>query len=126
MHLRIARHTANLKTVADFYIGILGLEKLGGFQGHDGYDGIFLGIAGCDWHLEFTSSAENAQHVYKDDDLLVFYPENRKKYDRLLEKITAENIAFQKPKNPYWRQNGKLVYDPDGFGIVISPLKIRP
>ncbi|WP_394335993.1 hypothetical protein [Flavobacterium laiguense] len=28
-------------------------------------------------------------------------------------------------KNPYWNENGKMVLDPDGFRIVISPLKAK-
>ena len=37
-------------------------------------------------------------------------------------------IEFVKSKNPYWNDfelsGGKLILDPDGFGIIISKLKI--
>ncbi|AOY44171.1 MULTISPECIES: hypothetical protein [Psychrobacter] len=44
MKFRYARHTNNLGTLIDFYQNIIGLEKLGGFKDHNGYDGVFLGF----------------------------------------------------------------------------------
>jgi catechol 2,3-dioxygenase-like lactoylglutathione lyase family enzyme len=38
-----------------FYVEILGLQHLGGFDDHAGYSGAFVGAEGADWHLEFTS-----------------------------------------------------------------------
>ncbi|WP_395076581.1 hypothetical protein [Flavobacterium sp.] len=32
-------------------------------------------------------------------------------------------IDFIKSKNPFWNENGKIIVDPDGFGIIISNLK---
>ena len=41
MKFRYARHTNNLDTLIDFYQNVIGLEKLGGFKDHNGYDGVF-------------------------------------------------------------------------------------
>jgi len=45
--------------------------------------------------------------------------------EAILNRVQAHQIAFVKAKNPYWNRNGKLFLDPDGYGIVISPLKIK-
>ncbi|MFN4152491.1 MAG: VOC family protein, partial [Candidatus Sericytochromatia bacterium] len=73
MKFRIARHTNNLEPLINFYTNYLGLELLGRFKNHSSYDGIFLGKKDLDWHLEFTMSDEKANHIFDEDDLLVFY-----------------------------------------------------
>ncbi len=52
MKVRFARHTNNLEAIKSFYIGILGLELLGSFENHNGYDVIFIGVHITDWYLE--------------------------------------------------------------------------
>ena len=53
--VRVARHTERLDEVVAFYRDGLGLEEIGGFRDHDGYDGVFLGLPGTCAHLEFTA-----------------------------------------------------------------------
>lgn len=48
MVLRVARHTNNLEIIENFYVNILGFEKLGGFQNHNNYDGSFIGKSDLD------------------------------------------------------------------------------
>lgn len=43
MFLRVARHTNDLERIENFYVDILGFERLGGFQNHNNYDGVFIG-----------------------------------------------------------------------------------
>ena len=62
MTFRFARHTNDLKKIEDFYVDILGIELLGGFEKHNNYDGIFIGKSGLDWHFEFTQSNAKANH----------------------------------------------------------------
>ena len=119
MKFRSARHTNNLSPIINFYTEILGLEVVGRFNNHDGYDGVFLGIHGADWHLEFTTSPEPAQHQPDEDDLLVFYPACTEEYSTITERFTKHNIPPAEPKNPYWKTNGTLYKDPDGFGVMI-------
>ena len=120
MKFRYARHTRNLKEVEQFYKEILNFEKLGGFENHNGYDGIFLGKANLNWHLEFTSSDDSPKQIFDEDDLLVFYPEKKEDYLFILEQIKKKKIPSCEPKNPYWKENGILIKDPDNFGIIIS------
>ncbi len=124
MEFRFARHTNDLEQLISFYIKILGMEILGGFQNHNGYDGVFIGKTNENWHLEFTKSEEIIDFNFGDEDILVFYPTTRLEYDSILEKINKYSIKIIKAKNPYWNENGKMLLDPDGYRIVISDLKI--
>jgi len=124
MKFRVARHTNDLEVIKSFYTTILDFELLGNFENHNNYNGIFLGYKTADWHLEFTASGKKANHHFDEDDILVLYPESRNKYDSLLEKLEINHILSVSSKNPYWNENGKMFLDPDGYRIVLSPLKI--
>ena len=123
MILRVARHTNNLKKIEDFYVNILGFERLGGFQNHNNYDGVFIGKTGLDWHFEFTQSETKADHKFDEDDIIVLYPDTIRKYNMLLESLLENDIPRITAINPYWNENGQMFQDPDGYRIVISPLK---
>ena len=125
MKFRLARHTNRLAQLTDFYINLMGLDLLGQFKNHSGYDGVFIGKANSDWHLEFTQTTEPVHHIFDEDDILVFYPGVQSEYDSLLERIASHNIATVKAKNPYWQVNGITIKDPDGHSIVISWLKLK-
>ena len=125
MTLRIARHCNNLKPIIEFYTEILGLTILGNFENHDNYDGVFLGKEGLDWHLEFTTSTEQAKHQFDEDDMLVFYPSSQQEYDTIINNIKQNNITILKAKNPYWNKNGVLIQDPEGYNVMISNLKVH-
>jgi hypothetical protein len=127
MKLRFARHTNNLDKIKSFYINILGLELLGSFENHNNYDGIFIGKLNLGWHLEFTKSNDKVDFNFGEEDYLVFYPENEIEYQEIINRIIENKIEFNKSKSPYWNNpelsGGKLIFDPDGFGIIISNLK---
>lgn len=123
MHLRVARHTNNLKEIENFYVNILGFERLGGFEKHNNYNGVFIGKSDLGWHFEFTQSEMKAVHVFDEDDVIVLYPDTIRKYNMLYSQIEDNGIEFIEAVNPYWNENGKMFLDPDGYRIVISPLK---
>lgn len=123
MFLRVARHTDNLERIENFYVNILGFEQLGGFENHNNYDGIFIGKPGLDWHFEFTQSHEKAEHHFDQDDVIVLYPKSIEDYNRLISSLLKNNISSITANNPFWNENGKMFLDPDGYRIVISPLK---
>jgi len=72
--MRVARPVSQIPASLRFCVDILGLERLGGFAGHNGYDGAFVGRPGSDWHIELTSH-ENGRPVPSptEEDLLVSY-----------------------------------------------------
>ncbi|WDF62064.1 VOC family protein [Flavobacterium sp. KACC 22758] len=123
MFLRVARHTNDLKKIEDFYVNILGFELLGGFDNHNDYDGIFIGKSGLDWHFEFTQSNTKAKHSFDEDDITVLYPKSILDYNELIKKISHQNIETIAAVNPFWNENGTMIQDPDGYRIIISPLK---
>ncbi len=123
MKLRFARHTNNLEKIKSFYINVLGFELLGNFKNHNNYVGIFIGKPNLNWHLEFTKSSETVNFNFGEEDYLVFYPENEIEYQEILNRISENKIQLIESKNSYWNENGKLILDPDGFGIIISNLK---
>lgn len=125
MTFRFARHTNDLEQIKSFYIDILGFELLGGFENHNGYDGIFIGKSNENWHLEFTKSEDIVLFDFNEDDILVFYPNSKIEFDLVVNKVQSHKIEFIKAKNPYWNENGKMILDPDGYRVVISDLKIE-
>ena len=125
MNLRIARHTDDLEKIEEFYVNILGFERLGGFQNHNNYDGVFIGKPKLDWHFEFTQSNAKTNHTFDEDDVTVLYPKTILEYNILTTNLIANNISIITAKNPYWNENGKMFLDPDGFRIVISDLKAK-
>jgi catechol 2,3-dioxygenase-like lactoylglutathione lyase family enzyme len=118
MRFRHARHTADLNRIQAFYLDILGLELLSSFQNHDGYNGIFLGKQSADWHLEFTTSNEEPNHIADEDDCLVFYVSTNEQ--EIIKQRCYNNIPILKVKNPYWNLNGLVIRDPDGYTIIIA------
>ena len=124
MILRIARHTNKISELTAFYTEIIGLEIIGKFENHNGYDGVFIGKENMNWHLEFTASSDKTNQKINEDDLIVFYPDNKNEYEKILEKVKDKQINILNAKNPYWNENGILIKDPDGFGVIISSLKI--
>ncbi|WP_298117019.1 VOC family protein [Flavobacterium sp.] len=125
MTFRFARHTNNLEQLKSFYIDILGLELLGGFENHEGYDGAFIGKTNENWHLEFTKSEELVTFNFGEEDILVFYPNTKLEFELIHDNLIANKIQFIQAKNSYWNDNGKMFLDPDGYHVVISHLKIE-
>jgi len=125
MQFRYARHTGDLKALEDFYTRVLGLSVLGRFENHSGYDGVFLGKEGADWHLELTQSDDLPEHKSDQDDLLVLYPETNPEYAAILLAIQEAGLELSLPKNPYWIEHGICVRDPDGFRVMISRQRVE-
>ena len=120
MTFRYARHTINLNKIERFYTEIVGLEKLGGFENHNDYNGLFLGYKNSNWHLEFTTSTEQPKSKFDDDDILVFYVNTEVELRRVKNTINNNNIILEIPKNPYWAENGIMISDPDNFKVIFS------
>ncbi len=120
MIFRYARHTSDLQKIEKFYTEIVGLEKLGNFEGHYNYDGLFLGYKNSDWHLEFTTSTNLPKSKFDDDDILVFYINSVIELANIKKLIKQKNIKLEVAKNPYWLENGIIISDPDDYKIVFS------
>jgi catechol 2,3-dioxygenase-like lactoylglutathione lyase family enzyme len=105
-----------------FYVDILGLDQLGGFTGHDGYNGAFVGRAGSDWHIEFTSHESGVPKPSPtEEDLLVFYVSEGELH-RAATSLGEAGFELVHHENPYWANAGAVAFrDPDGYLVVLSP-----
>ncbi|MEE9533599.1 MAG: VOC family protein [Acidimicrobiia bacterium] len=106
-HLRIARPTDRLDEIAAMYREGLGLEDLGGFEGHDGFDGAMLGSPGGSWHLEFTHHRGRAVTPSPtEEDLLVFYIPDEGEWTAARRQMVAAGFEKVTAYSPYWDQHG--------------------
>jgi len=120
MIFRYARHTTDLQRIEEFYTKVVGLQKIGNFQNHNNYDGLFLGLPCMNWHLEFTRSNEIPQSMFDEDDALVFYFTSENEILKVKERIEENNIKLEIPRNPYWHEHGIIISDPDGYKVIFS------
>jgi|GEM_PF-1920041 len=81
VQFRIARPTSQLHKIKTFYCEVLGFPLIGHFEGHDGYDGLMVGIPNEKYHLEFTQHAKQSDLPKPTrENLLVFYFEDDTSY----------------------------------------------
>lgn len=125
MTFRYARHTQDLEQIKRFYQDIIGLDIISSFKDHDGYDGLFFSKGESNWHLEFTASKRLPIHSFDLEDALVFYPTSLKEWNIIIANLERENIPHIDPENPYWKEFGIQIKDPDGAYVIISNQKVK-
>lgn len=120
-HLRVARPTDYLEEATRFYRDGLGLDELGRFQDHDGFDGVMLGRPGLGWHLELTRKhGHTAGRAPTQDNLLVLYLPDPDAWQHAVDRMIAHGHAPVPSFNPYWDRHGKTFEDIDGYRVVIQ------
>jgi uncharacterized glyoxalase superfamily protein PhnB len=118
--LRIARPTDKLKALIQFYQQGLGLNIIGSFEGHDGYDGVMLGMPDASIHLEFTQHVNGSPcPAPTRDNLLVFYFESKEAYQSAVDQLKQAGAKEVEPENGYWIGKSTSFEDPDGWGVVL-------
>jgi catechol 2,3-dioxygenase-like lactoylglutathione lyase family enzyme len=119
--LRVARPTADFAPVLRFYCDGLGFERIGGFEGHDGYDGLILGHPGAPYHLEFTRQAGHpVEGSPSPEHLLVLYLPDAAEWRSAVERMEAAGYGAVGSQNPYWDRAGRTFVDPDGYRVVLQ------
>jgi len=119
--LRIARPTSSFDAIRKFYQSGLGLDFLGEFQDHDGFDGIMLGRSKWPYHFEFTLHRSSpVKPTPTPEDLLVFYIPNKEMWEKIVEQLGNAGFTAVQSFNPYWEKLGRTFEDPDGYRIVIQ------
>ncbi|WP_223554696.1 MULTISPECIES: VOC family protein [Lysinibacillus] len=118
--VRIARPTDQLKEIEKFYCEGVGLEKIGSFTGHRGYNGIMIGLPNASYHLEFTEHLEGSPcPAPTKDNLLVLYIPKFVTIQRIAERLLQMGYPEAEPENPYWADKGVTIEDPDGWRVVL-------
>lgn len=122
MALRVARPTDRLAELTRMYVAGLGLEVLGHFEDHDGFDGVMVGAAGAHYHLEFTTHRGHpAGDAPSPEHLLVFYISEPDDWAARCHAMIAAGFTAVTAWNPYWDQRGRTFEDPDGYRVVLQP-----
>ena len=121
LRVRIARPTDRLDEVVGFYRDGLGLQELGRFEAHSGYDGVMLGLPGSDYHLEFTSHEDGSPCPAPSvDNLLVLYLESEQAAEIVSGRLADMGYSDVEPENPYWDGRSITIPDPDGWRVVLD------
>jgi hypothetical protein len=117
--LRIARPTNDIGMILQFYRDGVGLDLLGEFHDHDGFDGVMLGKANAPYHLEFTQlKGHVVARAPTQDNLLVFYLPDAGDYQRALARMKTQGFDAVPAFNPYWDLNGATFEDGEGYRVV--------
>ncbi|MEN2767859.1 VOC family protein [Ornithinibacillus xuwenensis] len=122
VQVRIARPTDKFSQVIDFYEIGLGLKRLTDFggPGHAGYNGVIYGLPEAPYHLEFTEHVDGTPcPAPTKDNLLVFYIPSREEIDKLKDRLEGMGYPEVEPENPYWKNRGVTIEDPDGWRVVL-------
>jgi catechol 2,3-dioxygenase-like lactoylglutathione lyase family enzyme len=121
VQFRIARPTDQLEKVVEFYRDGVGLKVVGSFDKHDGYDGVMLGLPEVGYHLEFTQHEHGSPcPAPTEDNLLVFYIPDLETRDTIVKRLNAMGYPEVEPENPYWKNAGVTIEDPDGWRVVLQ------
>jgi catechol 2,3-dioxygenase-like lactoylglutathione lyase family enzyme len=119
--LRVARATDRLNEVVRFYVTGLGLEQLGSFDDHDGFDGVMIGVPGAAYHLEFTHQRGHAAgDAPTKENLLIFYLPQDDEWKLAVTQMEEAGYAPVPSLNPYWDRRGRTFEDPDGYRVVLQ------
>lgn len=119
--LRIARPTDRLDEVVRFYRDGLGFDVIGGFEDHQGFDGVMLGLQGSGYHLEFTHHrGHEVGRAPTKDNLLVFYLPDADDWRAAVDRMKKSGSTPVASYNPYWDAHGVTFEDPDGYRIVLQ------
>lgn len=121
IRVRVARPTDRLEEVVAFYRDGLGLDILGGFENHEGFDGVMLGWPGEQVHFEFTRQrGHTVGRAPTQDNLVVFYLADRAVWEAAVARMRSHGYQPVASYNPYWDRQGVTFEDPDGYRVVLQ------
>lgn len=125
--LRIARPTDDIEALLAFYRDGLGLEILGRFEDHAGFDGVMLGRPDSPYHFEFTHHrGHSVGRAPTQDHLVVLYCPERAEWEAAAARMRSAGFEAVTSYNPYWEIQGITFEDPDGYRVVLQNAAWRP
>jgi len=119
-HLRIARPVSDLAHSTAMYCRGLDLHVIGGFEDHDGFDGVMLGAEGAGYHFEFTRCrTHSVAPTPTREDLMVLYLPGAGEWQAACVAMSVAGFRQVESFNPYWDARGRTFEDPDGYRVVL-------
>ncbi len=119
--LRIARPVRDLERASAMYCAGLGLQVLGSFADHAGFDGVMVGSPSAAYHFEFTIARSHpVAPAPTVDDLLVFYVPQPEAWREACARMVEAGFQVVTSFNPYWDEHGRTFVDDDGYRVVLQ------
>lgn len=79
-----------------------------------------FGLPDEEYHLEFTRHVNGSScPAPTKDNLLVFYMPNKDEIEKIMNRLNKMNYYEVEPENPYWKEKGTTIEDPDGWRVVL-------
>lgn len=120
---RVARGCSSIDSILKFYRDGLGMNILGSFKGHAGYDGVMLGHSSLSYHLEFTVDHNHPNESVRApnrESILVFYFHTEEQCIAIVDRMTSHGFNAVKPANPFWEGKSTCYEDCDGYHVIIT------
>lgn len=119
--VRFARPTSSLDRCQHFYCDGVGLDVLGKFVDHDGFDGLIVGLDGAGWHLEFLHiHGQPAPIAPSKENQIVFYLPDPVSYSGAVDRMRSLGYSAVEPANPYWKNCSETFADHEGYRVVFA------
>lgn len=120
--VRFARPTADLAAAVGFYRDDLGMRVLAEFRGHDGYDGLVMGLPGTLLQLEITARGGEVPAAVSSEHQLILYFAGEDTMRPAVERLSGRGHRSVSPENPYWERRRCTAFrDPDGWLVILAP-----
>jgi hypothetical protein len=104
----------------------LGLHVIDGFESHDGFNGVMLGVDGASYHFEFMRSRTHpVAPAPTPEDLVILYLPAAAEWEAACAAMSAAGFRQVRSFNPYWDAGGRTFEDPDGYRIVLHQSEWR-
>jgi hypothetical protein len=102
----------------------LGIQVIGEFSDHKGFDGLMLGWPNGCFHLEFTYCRSHPiSPKPTPEDLMVLYIPELNEWHAACASMKEAGFSAVTPFNPYWESSGATFEDHDGYQTVLQCAK---
>jgi catechol 2,3-dioxygenase-like lactoylglutathione lyase family enzyme len=125
VQVRVARPTAQLDRIVEFYRDVLHLPVLHSAN-DDEWSVVMFGLPGDQYNIEFVAHRDGIDGTAPTrENLLVFYFNSSAQQSAVASRCRDAGAAEVALDNPWWRRNGAMAFlDPDAWTIVLMPTPV--
>jgi catechol 2,3-dioxygenase-like lactoylglutathione lyase family enzyme len=122
VQVRMARPTAQLDRIVEFYRDVLRLPQLHE-SADDEWSVVMFGLPGDQYNIEFVAHRDGIDGTAPTrENLLVFYFGTPAQQQAVADRCRRAGAAEVDLDNPWWHRNGAVAFlDPDSWTIVLMP-----